>query len=194
MHKLFQNSTQPSPPVTFEPMRLRDIPQIQRLEQLCFPTPWSPETYRRELRSNPHGHYWVVRPRSRWRETAPSILAYGGYWLVGDEAHIVTIATHPEWRRRKLGAWLLINMLEKAREAGAIQATLEVRVGNEAARGLYTTLGFIEVGYRTAYYPPTEPSGEGEDALLLTLFGLDIERVWQDLARKRDAIGAALSL
>lgn len=193
MHKLFPTSPESTPPILCEAMRLRDVPQIERLEQASFPTPWSADTYRREIRNNPHGHYWVVRPRKRWQTNAPPILAYGGYWLVDDEAHIVTIATHPEWRRRKIGAWLLITMLEKARDAGAIQATLEVRVGNTAARGLYTKLGFIEVGLRKAYYPPTEPLGTGEDALLLTLFGLDIDKVWQSLAQQREAITASLA-
>lgn len=184
-------------PVIFAPMTLRDVPDVDQLEQRCFPTPWSAATYRHELRHNPQSHYWVVRPRPEVLQSEgtniPSLLGYGGYWFVVDEAHIVTIATHPAWRRRKLGTWLLINMLDEARNAGAIQATLEVRVSNIAAKTLYERLGFIEVGYRKEYYPRTEPMGRGEDAILMTLFGLELDNVWQALQRERNAITFTLA-
>lgn len=190
------NVSSRSLPVSFAPMTLRDVPDVDRLERRCFPTPWSASTYRHELRHNPRSHYWVVRPRlellQRVRASIPSLLGYGGYWLIVDEAHIVTFATHPAWRRRKVGTWLLINMLGEAREAGALQATLEVRAGNVAAKTLYARLGFIEVGYRKEYYPRTDPEIPGEDAVLMTLFGLDIDKVWQELQRQRDAITFAL--
>ena len=41
--------------------------------------------------------------------------------------------------------------------------TLEVRRGNAAARRLYESLGFEEVGVRRNYY------GSGEDALIMRL-------------------------
>lgn len=149
----------------FAPMTLGDVPAIGELELRCFPAPWSPETYRNELLHNRFGSYWVLRPQPDAGTTRPPILAYGGYWLLGDEVHIVTIATHPEYRRCGLGEHLLLQIIEQVRSEGAALITLEVRVSNRAAQRLYAKLGFVEVGRRRAYY-----QDNGEDALLMTLF------------------------
>jgi ribosomal-protein-alanine N-acetyltransferase len=71
-----------------------------------------------------------------------SLLAYAGLWLLLDEAHIATIATHPSWRGCGLGQSLMLALLDTAIERGAALATLEVRVGNSPARRLYQKLGF----------------------------------------------------
>jgi ribosomal-protein-alanine N-acetyltransferase len=103
-------------------------------------------------------------------------LAYGGMWLLGEDAHITTIATHPEWRRRHIGEWLLIQMADVARSHRVSALTLEVRLRNLAAQGLYSKLGFVAVGLRRGYYQDT-----GEDARLLTLYGIDHAAVWEKL-------------
>lgn len=153
----------------FRPMILADVPVVGELEILCFPAPWSPDTYRNELLHNRFGHYWVLAPRiepeSEPHGALPPIVAYGGYWLMGDEVHIVTIATHPRFRRRGLSERLMLLMIEECRCEGASQVTLEVRAGNKAAQQLYNKLGFVEVGLRRRYY-----HDNGEDALVMTLF------------------------
>ncbi len=162
-----------------------DVPLVMELEPICFPTPWSASTYLHELR-NPRGSYWVIRPGAQQPSgSVPPILGYGGLWLLGDEAHITTIATHPDWRRRHLGEWLLLRLIGAAREAGARLVTLEVRVHNASAIALYTKLRFEDVGIRRGYYQDT-----GEDARLLTLFGLDRPEVWRRLEERRQAIEA----
>ena len=102
----------------------------------------------------------------------PPIFAYGGYWLMGEEAHIVVLATHPQWRRRGLAEAVLIEMLAQMRSVDVNEVTLEVRSGNVAAQELYRKLGFEEVGRRKRYY-----RDNGEDALLLTLFHLQDGKV-----------------
>ncbi|MBW7884560.1 MAG: ribosomal protein S18-alanine N-acetyltransferase [Caldilineaceae bacterium] len=155
-----------TPPTEFSPMTLDDVPVVGQMEKLCFSAPWSADTYRNELAYNRRAHYWVLRPARRLREEgAPPILAYGGYWLLGDEAHIVTIATHPDYRRQGLAELLLRYMIRRVEAAGVTDITLEVRVSNSAARQLYEKMGFVKVGLRKRYY-----SNNGEDALLLTLF------------------------
>jgi ribosomal-protein-alanine N-acetyltransferase len=170
----------------FSPMAPDDVEAIAELERRCFSAPWSAEAYRRELRQGRHSSYWVVRSGELSLTPnihIPPILAYGGFWLMDDEAHIMTIATHPDWRRRKLGEWLLLKMIEEAKSADARLVTLEVRVSNAPAIALYTKLGFVEVGCRRRYY-----SDNDEDALLLTLFRLDDMRVWRGLQKKLERI------
>lgn len=154
-----------APEVTLQPMSIHDIPIIEELEKRCFSAPWSGDVYRHELTSNRLGSYWVMRRTAESGEGTPPILAYGGYWLMGQEAHIVTIATHPDFRRRGLGRRLLQAMIDKAIEAGALEITLEVRASNYAAQALYKSIGFVVVGVRKHYY-----HDNGEDAILMTLF------------------------
>ena len=150
----------------FMPMTLDDVPFVGVLEPLCFPSPWSQDTYRHEISRNQNASYWVLRPGAgEDRPGLPPILAYGGYWLLGDEAHIVTIATHPEFRRLGLAEYLLRRMIEQAQAGGATDITLEVRMGNGAAQRMYEKLGFVKVGVRKEYYRDNR-----EDALLMTLF------------------------
>jgi ribosomal-protein-alanine N-acetyltransferase len=167
----------------FVPMTGADLPTVMEIEEISFPTPWSIETYRRELMVH-NSSYWVVRPSmtkirgidATLPAEIPTVLAYGGMWLLGEDAHITTIATHPKWRRRHLGEWILIKMAEVARSHGVGALTLEVRLHNLGAQALYEKLGFVAVGLRRGYYQDT-----GEDARLLTLFGIDHPAVWEKL-------------
>ena len=169
--------------LVFTPMQVEDVPVISDLEKVSFSSPWSSDTYRRELTHNQHSFYFVIRPDAAQAETLPPVLSYGGYWLFGDEAHIVTIATHPEWRRQRLGEWMLVELLAAARTEGARHATLEVRVSNLAAIALYTKYGFVEVGLRKRYY-----RDNNEDARLLSLFNIEAEAVWEGLLRQIAAL------
>jgi len=162
--------------IAFVPMTLDDIKAIIILENRCFPSSWSADTYRNDLSNNPHSFYWTLRLTNPSHTSNSDILTYGGYWIMGDEAHIVTIATDPDWRRKNLGACLLLKMLAEMRNHSVTQATLEVRASNQAAVQLYKKFGFIKVGQRPKYYRNPQ-----EDALLLTLFGLDDDVIWQSL-------------
>ncbi len=165
-------------PYIIAPMRLRDVEEVMRIESLSFSLPWSARAYSYELQYNALSHYLVVRQMevakrpsllSRLhRSLAPSpIVGYGGFWLMGDEAHISTLAVKPGYRGRGLGELLLVAMLDRATELGATAATLEVRVSNLAAQNLYRKYGFQKVGVRHRYY-----SNNSEDALIMTIENL----------------------
>lgn len=164
-------------PILFDAMTLGDLPAVLALEEVCFPQPWTESMYRYELTENRYCAYWVVRPNPAQMNrdpdgmTTPSLLAYGGYWIMGEEAHIVTIATHPAWRRRRLGMWLFLQMCARLRRSQVQSITLEVRKENLSAIQLYASLGFEEVGERRNYY------GRGQDALIMTLADVDQETV-----------------
>lgn len=95
-------------------------------------------------------------------------VAYGGVWLVIDEAHITTLAVDGEARRQGIGKALIVELLLKAQEAGMLCATLEVRASNVAAVALYENLGFTTTARRKKYYPNNK-----EDALVMWLSGLE---------------------
>lgn len=169
------------PPLKLQivPMRAGDLDAISAIERASFDSPWPPDAYRSELETNRLAQYLVVR-------AAADIVAYGGMWLMVDEAHIITFAVHPAWRRQQIGARLLLAMLDVAVDAGAREATLEVRLSNLPARRLYEKFGFRPVGLRPRYY-----NDNGEDALIMTTDPLRDPAMRQRIFRLRAAIDAA---
>lgn len=159
------------------PMMLDDVPAVGALERVCFTSPWSEQTYRHELMHNARSFYYVMRAPAR--STLPPLLGYGGYWILGDEAHIVTLASHPALRGHHIGELMLLHLIGRARDAAVELITLEVRVGNSPARGLYAKVGFEQVGLRKRYY-----RDNGEDALLLTLSHVAEEQVWTPMSER----------
>ena len=156
-------------------MRLDDIPAVHGIERASFPVPWPDYAFRQELESNRLAHYLVVR-------AGDVIVGYGGLWMMVDEAHITTFAVLPEWRRRGVGARLMLAMVRLADDLGARVATLEVRLSNVAARQLYQRFGFRPVGIRPRYY-----SDNAEDALIMTsdpLASPDMQSRIQTMARR----------
>ena len=91
-----------------------------------------------------------------------SIIGFAGLWLMVDEAHITTIAMHPDYRRRGLGEFMLVGLIDIAYSIRAKWVTLEVRVSNYSAQNLYRKYGFREAGLRHRYY-----SDNQEDALIM---------------------------
>jgi ribosomal-protein-alanine N-acetyltransferase len=142
--------------VRVEAMTLDDIQAVNRIERASFPVPWPDYAFRQEIESNRLAHYLVVR-------AGGEIVAYGGMWMMVDEAHVTTFAVLPEWRRRGIGGRLMLAMVRLAGDLGARVATLEVRLSNVAARELYQRFGFRPVGIRPRYY-----SDNAEDALIMT--------------------------
>jgi ribosomal-protein-alanine N-acetyltransferase len=159
-------------------MRFDDLVAVQAIERASFSTPWPAHAYRSELESNRLATYLVAR-------VGDELVAYGGIWLMVDEAHITTFAVHPAFRRRRIGERLLIALLDIAIDRRAREATLEVRLSNLPARRLYEKYGFRPVGLRPRYY-----SDDGEDALIMTTEPLDEPRFADRLARLRAALDA----
>ena len=137
------------------PMTMADIDAIAELEKLVFTLPWSRESFRREVEENAAARYLVLEDRGR-------VVAYGGMWLVIDEAHITNIAVHPEARGKGFGERLLRALMRLASDTCMGMITLEVRRSNAAAQALYRKAGFQDVGYRKRYYEDNQ-----EDALIM---------------------------
>jgi len=169
------------PPVRLiiDAMRLDDLEAVHQIELASFSSPWPPNAYRSELETNRLASYLVARAGSE-------IVAYGGLWLMVDEAHITTFAVHPAWRRQRIGERLLLAFLDLAVGRFAREATLEVRLSNIAARRLYEKYGFRPVGLRPRYY-----SDDGEDALIMTTEPLADVRFRERIARLRAELDAA---
>ncbi len=150
-------------PVNIRPMMLDDLDQVLALDALSFSLPWPERSFRYELTQNPNTVAWVAEVPSQ-EEGRQRIAGMTVVWIVVDEAHIGTIAVHPDYRRRGIGKKLLAYSLLGSLVRGASSAYLEVRRSNLAAQALYQRFGFQVIGERRRYY-----HDNGEDALLLGL-------------------------
>lgn len=142
-------------------MTLDDLAQVIEIDKVSFSLPWPERSFRFEITDNPASRAWVAELDGR---VVGAIVA----WLLVDEAHIATIATHPDFRRRGVASKLLIHALEYMRSEGAITSVLEVRESNSAAQEMYRKFGFEESGRRPRYY-----RDNSEDAILMTLYKLE---------------------
>jgi ribosomal-protein-alanine N-acetyltransferase len=167
------------------PMEVDDLDTIMPLERVAFADPWTRRMYFSDLTDNPLATYRVIRAGDD--ADLPPILAWGGFWLLVDEAHIATVASHPQYRGCGLGQWLVVSLMEQAQDRGARVATLEVRASNLSAQKLYDKLGFDVVGMRRKYYR------DGEDGLIMTTPPLDEPDMQARLAAAReDALARVL--
>lgn len=154
---------QPPPPAPFSlrNMQLADLKTIGTIDRLAYPTPTRESLFRHELSDNKMAHYQVLVEQR-------IVVGFAGFWLIGDEIHVSTIAVHPEQQGRGLGELLFLNILLQAYDHPACLVTLEVRRSNLPAQKLYEKYQFVVVGERRGYYRDT-----GEDALLMTVTPLD---------------------
>ena len=147
-------------------MHSDDIPQVAALDQLSFSDPWPKGSFEYELKANDYSLCLVAEDPGAM--DGQNIVGALVIWLIVDEAHIATIAVHPDYRHRGIGRRLLAEGLLQAADRGAVKSLLEVRSGNTEALHLYFGFGYKAVGLRPNYYPT-----EQEDALLLDLDPLD---------------------
>ncbi|WP_215609107.1 ribosomal protein S18-alanine N-acetyltransferase [Leptothoe spongobia] len=129
------------------------LPAVLELDRLCLGGLWTEAGYRREIDS-PNSDLLVLLADQ-------DIIGLGCLWAILDEAHITTLAIHPDYHRQRLGQFLLIQLLYLAGKRTLTHATLEVRASNQRALSLYQKFDFRTAGRRKRYYK------DDEDALIL---------------------------
>ncbi len=135
---------------------LAHLTDILDIERVSFPSPWGRESFEHEVR-NPLSRFWGILSEN-------GLVAYICFWVAAGEIHLMNIAVHPAMRKRGLGRALMDKLVQAGAEEGVRKVWLEVRLSNEAARTLYSRMGFSEVGRRWRYYTDT-----GEDAVIMAL-------------------------
>ncbi|MCX7883461.1 MAG: ribosomal protein S18-alanine N-acetyltransferase [Caloramator sp.] len=141
--------------VVFRNMELSYIDDVYLIEKLSFASPWQRESFYCELTTNKCALYRVAVKDG-------IVIAYGGMWIMLDEAHITNIAVHPEYRGIGVGNMLIEDMINCCRERGVHSITLEVRQSNIPAINLYKKYNFKEVAVRKKYY-----TDNNEDAIIM---------------------------
>ena len=117
--------------------------EIAGLEKVCFSSPWSEASLK--LLTGESGVGFVAFSDG-------VLAAYGGMLTVLDEGQITNIATHPSFRRKGLARQILSAIEEYSKAHAITLLSLEVRESNAAARALYSSCGWQEMGVRKNFY------------------------------------------
>ncbi|OBK29963.1 ribosomal-protein-alanine N-acetyltransferase [Mycobacterium asiaticum] len=134
-------------PVTIGALTHADARRCAELEALLFDgdDPWPAVAFRRELDSKTN-HYVGARCDG-------TLVGYAGISRLGRvapfEYEVHTIGVDPAYQGRGIGRRMLDELLDFA-DGGVV--FLEVRTDNEAAIGLYRSVGFEQIGLRKRYY------------------------------------------
>ena len=120
-----------------------DAADVAEIERLCFDEPWSEKSLELLLDAKNAGFVALIDG---------CVAAYGGLITVLDEGQITNIATHPSYRRLGLARKIMDAIDDFSAEMGLCLLSLEVREQNEAARSLYCSCGWHEVGIRKNFY------------------------------------------
>ncbi len=130
-----------------------DLEEISEIEKQCFSDPWKTAAFE-NFCSRPFYSGILL-------EENGEIVGYACASVLFQTAELLNLAVKEPFRRRGLGQKLLDGIFSLAKERGAQECFLEVRVSNGNAKRLYERNGFLPVNVRKRYYP------DGEDALVM---------------------------
>lgn len=130
--------------ITLRRMEERDAASVARLEAANFSMPWSEKDFR-EILHREYACYYVA-------EDNGEIAGCCGLLNMAGEGEITNMAVKEENRRNGVATMLLDQVLKEGKKLAVNAFTLEVRISNEAAIGLYKKFGFEGVGERRDFY------------------------------------------
>ena len=137
-------------------MSPEDIDGVIAIEEKAYGAHhWSKDSFLQELNNDLAWYYSLFNSEGK-------LVAYAGTWHILEEAHITNIAVDTESRRKGYGEALLKHILDDCYKEMIKYLTLEVRVSNKAAIGLYEKYGFTSFGIRKKYY-----QDNNEDAMIM---------------------------
>jgi len=81
--------------LTIRRMTVEDVPAAHEIDVSSFTLPWPERSLRFEVTDNPAARCWAAELDGR-------LVGMLVLWMIVDEAHIATVATHPGYRRQAL--------------------------------------------------------------------------------------------
>ena len=163
--------------LTLQYMHVNNIGHVSEIDHLSFDPPWPKDSYAFEINQSTISHMVVLEQvfseqaddipqerigcrrifgglfsRNGQSDSNRTVIGYGGLWKIADEAHISTIAIHPDYRGQGYGEILLAGIVGKAIVLKADYVVLEVRVSNDVAQKLYRKYGFTDIDRKKNYY------------------------------------------
>lgn len=139
------------------PMQQADLDDVIAIEEAVYPFPWTRGIFKDCLLVG--YSCWVYQQEE-------DIVGYIVLSIAAGEAHILTLAVHPDFQGHGFAKQILEHALETSKEHGADTIYLEVRPSNVRAIEIYSKAGFNEIGIRKDYYPDIDGR---EDALVMAM-------------------------
>lgn len=153
-------------------MQTTDIDEVFHIEELVHPNHhWSKDSFYNELLNNLSAYFCI-------RNNENILAGYIGIWKIIDEAHITTLAVHPDFQRMQIGQALIIQIIEECYKNMIKYITLEVRESNEKAIKLYEKFLFDSIGMRKNYY-----QDNNENAIIMFT-----QNIWYDKFKNNFAL------
>ena len=124
-----------------------------------------------------------------------TLISYAGGWIVDGGVQILKVATDPRYRRLGIARSLIEQIALDARDLGAHEMSLEVRITNTGAHRFYEELGLKNIGVRPRYYSDREDAVIYEGPLPLPhhdVAGMDL--MINDIARAHEGVPSSETL
>ena len=137
----------------FRRMTENDLDKVAAMEKEIFSMPWSKESFRESLLQN-YSYFFVVEEGD--------ILGYCGVHNFGGDGEITNVAVDKNARGQGVATKMLQYAMDETKKIGVEAFTLEVRISNTKAIGLYEKLGFENKGIRKNFY-----ENPVEDAMIM---------------------------
>ena len=137
----------------FRRMTENDLDKVSAMEKEIFSMPWSKESFRESLLQN-YSYFFVAEE--------DDILGYCGVHNFGGDGEITNVAVDKNARGQGVATKMLQYAMDETKKIGVEAFTLEVRISNTKAIGLYEKLGFENKGIRKNFY-----ENPVEDAMIM---------------------------
>ena len=131
-----------------EKMKLEDLDEVSSIENECFQDPWPKEAFKRDL-DNDIADLYVLKDKDK-------VIGYYDVWYMFENADISTICIRKDYQGKKLGEYLLKDLIIRCIKKDVEFLHLEVRVDNNKAINLYKKFGFEKLRIRKGYYNGTD--------------------------------------
>lgn len=126
-----------------------DLDSVYYIEKLCFKNPYPIQLLLFYYRIFPEG-FRIARIDNK-------IVGYIIFIIEKNEiGHIISLAVHPNYRRRKIGYKLISSAIKFLKMLDIKTIKLEVRVSNIPAINLYEKIGFKKIRILKKYYKDGE--------------------------------------
>ena len=125
-------------------MEESDLDTIIEIENSIYIDKWTKEAYVEDL-VNDIAYNYVL-------EHEGVIFGYYGFWILFDNIDITKVSIRKELQGKGLSKILMEDFFNRISNLDINTITLEVRVSNTKAIGLYKKFGFKEISIRKNYY------------------------------------------
>lgn len=169
--------------IKIERMKAADIERVIEIEAEAYGEHhWSKESFFNELSNELAKYYCAFNSNGE-------LMGYAGSWEILEETHITNIAVAKKYRRHHVGEALLTSIIEECKKNLVKYITLEVRVSNIPAIGLYEKYGFNSLGTRKGYY-----QDNNEDALIMWTENIFYDKFKENYEKQIDKLKKAVDI